>query len=198
MCQNWNCTEGYWKCADNLHCIKEEYVCDGEVGWRGCPDGSDEADCKERGCAEGMWMCRDYEKCIDIRLVCNSRTDCYDLSDESPDLCANWTCPDKYWKCKDNSKCIEETKILNHINSPDCPDGSDENPDFHIGRTCPDGYFTCNNSIQCVGTVICLIEAPGAIARLNLIPWSKSWGSELSNGGFGLKIGQILRKLSLF
>ena len=47
-------------------------------------------------------------------------------------------------------------------------------------------------------TVICLIEAPGAIARLNLIPWSKNWGSELSNGGFGLKIGQILRKLSLF
>ena len=47
-------------------------------------------------------------------------------------------------------------------------------------------------------TVICLIEAPGAIARLNLIPWSKNWGSELSNGGFGLKIGQILRKLSIF
>ena len=49
-----------------------------------------------------------------------------------------------------------------------------------------------------VPTVFCLIEAPGAIARLNLIPWSKSWGPELSNGGFGLKIGQILRELNLF
>ena len=37
-------------------------------------------------------------------------------------------------------------------------------------------------------TVICLIEAPGAIARSNLILWSKSLGSELSNAGFRLKI----------
>ena len=47
-------------------------------------------------------------------------------------------------------------------------------------------------------TVICLIEAPGAIARLDLIPESKSGASELSNSGFRLKIGQLLRKLSLF
>ncbi len=36
-------------------------------------------------------------------------------------------------------------------------------------------------------TVICLIEALAAIARLK----GKSWGSKLSNGGFGLKIGQL-------
>ena len=47
-------------------------------------------------------------------------------------------------------------------------------------------------------TVFCQIEAPGAIARLDMIPLSKSWGSGLSNGGFGLKFGQILKKLSLF
>ncbi len=35
-------------------------------------------------------------------------------------------------------------------------------------------------------TVICLIEVPSVIARLNLIQWSKSLGSALSNGGFGL------------
>ncbi len=35
-------------------------------------------------------------------------------------------------------------------------------------------------------TVFCQIEVPGAIARLNMIPWSKSWGSELSNSGFRL------------
>ncbi len=45
-------------------------------------------------------------------------------------------------------------------------------------------------------TIICLIEAPGGIARSNLIPWSKSWGSdsELSKAGVGLKIGQIIKK----
>ncbi len=36
-----------------------------------------------------------------------------------------------------------------------------------------------------VNTVICLIEPLSAIARLNLIPWSRSWDSELSNGGLG-------------
>ncbi len=47
-------------------------------------------------------------------------------------------------------------------------------------------------------TVICLIKAQGAIARSNMISLSKSWGSGLSNGGFGLKIGQLLRKLRQF
>ncbi len=47
-------------------------------------------------------------------------------------------------------------------------------------------------------TIICLIEAPGAIARSNLIPWSKSRGSEHSNAGFELKIGQLLGKIGLF
>ncbi len=47
-------------------------------------------------------------------------------------------------------------------------------------------------------TAICLIEVPGTIAKLNLIPWGKSRGSELSNGGFRLQIGQLLKKLSLF
>ncbi len=47
-------------------------------------------------------------------------------------------------------------------------------------------------------TVVCLIEVPGATARSNLMPCSKIWGSELSNAGFGLKIGQLLRKIGLF
>ncbi len=46
--------------------------------------------------------------------------------------------------------------------------------------------------------VICLIRAPGALARSNLIHWGKSWGSQLSNGGFRLKIRQLLKKLCLF
>ncbi len=42
-------------------------------------------------------------------------------------------------------------------------------------------------------TVICLIEALAAIARLK----GKSWGSKLSNGGFGLKIGQLFANMTL-
>ncbi len=44
------------------------------------------------------------------------------------------------------------------------------------------------------GTVICLIRAPGALARSDLIGWGESCCFQLSNGGFGLKIGQILKK----
>ncbi len=47
-------------------------------------------------------------------------------------------------------------------------------------------------------TVICLIRAPGALARSYLINLGESWSSQLSNGSFGLKIGQLLKKLCLF
>ena len=47
-------------------------------------------------------------------------------------------------------------------------------------------------------TLICLIRAPGVLARRDLIVWGKGWDSQLSNGGFGLKIGQLLKKLWRF
>ena len=44
-------------------------------------------------------------------------------------------------------------------------------------------------------TVFYLIRAQGALVRSDLISCAGSWGSGLSNVGFGLKIGQLLRKL---
>ena len=41
-------------------------------------------------------------------------------------------------------------------------------------------------------------KGAGAIARSCLIVLDKCWDSKLSNGGFRLKIGQILRKLWQF
>ncbi len=36
------------------------------------------------------------------------------------------------------------------------------------------------------------------IARLHIIQQAKSWGSELSNAGFELKIDQLLKKVGQF
>ena len=53
-------------------------------------------------------------------------------------------------------------------------------------------------------TVSCFVyrnipnKGAGAIARSCLIVLDQCWGSKLSNGGFGLKIGQILGKLWRF
>ncbi len=44
-------------------------------------------------------------------------------------------------------------------------------------------------------TVICLIEASGAIARLNPIPRGKNWGSELSNCGFRIENLANIKKI---
>ena len=46
-----------------------------------------------------------------------------------------------------------------------------------------------------VHTVFYLIRSQGALARSDLISWGCSLGSGLSNGGFELKIGQLLRNL---
>ena len=47
-------------------------------------------------------------------------------------------------------------------------------------------------------TLLSLIVAQGVLAMSDLIRWQKCWGFELSNGGLGLKIGQLLRILRQF
>ncbi len=75
---------------------------------------------------------------------------------------------------------------------------------FNMGQSmthnwlCNATYKLHNLNRSTWNTVICLMRAPGALARSNLIDLGRSWRSQLSNGGFGLKIGQLLKKLCLF
>ncbi len=109
-CHDWQCSPGFFKCDDG-QCLREQEVCNGKVG-TDCMDWSDESHCDSWTCPEGTWQCREQFQCILIRFVCNSYSDafsgnCFDQTDENPELCANWACPEDMWRCKDNSKCIE-------------------------------------------------------------------------------------------
>ncbi len=86
------------KCADNLQCIEQNYVCDGVID---CLDGSDEL-CKapcltsQLGTLEKTIVrkCKeDTTKCIPVEKYCDRLADCPLGSDEIDSHC---TCTD--WK----------------------------------------------------------------------------------------------------
>ena len=74
---DWNCTDGYFLCPDDLHCIAIEKVCDGKTAsgskYNGCLDESDEANCENWECAPDFWKCADNLQCIPARHVCSGR-----------------------------------------------------------------------------------------------------------------------------
>ena len=73
----WNCTEGYFQCPDDLHCITIQRVCDGKTALEaklyGCFDGADESNCEEWECAPDYWKCADNKQCIRAIHVCRGR-----------------------------------------------------------------------------------------------------------------------------
>ncbi len=108
-CREWQCHDDFWKCADELQCIRSYLVCDGQSGvadWFGhisaCNDLSDE---NNRLCGyctnENLWSCHDNKECIDINMVCDGRSDCHDHSDEDKEKCLAWGCPTNTDKCAD-------------------------------------------------------------------------------------------------
>ncbi len=72
----WNCTDGQFQCPDDLHCIKESNVCDGNYPLFSdrykCDDGTDEANCEQWQCHPEYWKCTD-NRCIPVAHVCNGR-----------------------------------------------------------------------------------------------------------------------------
>ncbi len=131
ICEHWECLPDYWKCANNLKCIKSERVCDGRDD---CNDGSDERTiCEYWECLPDYWKCAD-NRCIERKYVCDSNNNCNDESDEGV-ICEHWDCLPDYWKCADNVMCIatkyvcdgkgfDDSWSINNIFG--CKDGSDE------------------------------------------------------------------------
>ncbi len=78
-CEQWNCTDGYWKCKDNKQCIPFAEVCDGKDH---CNDKSDETNCDHFGCSEMQWKCVNEKDCIETAQVCDGLSDCPNNSDE--------------------------------------------------------------------------------------------------------------------
>ena len=74
---DWNCTEEYFLCQDDRHCIGIDTVCDGKTALYskryGCFDGSDEANCEIWECAPNFWKCADNKQCIRAMQVCRCK-----------------------------------------------------------------------------------------------------------------------------
>ena len=120
---------------------------------------SDEKDCPPRFpngryCSEDKYECKNHI-CINHNDLCDGKDDCGDDSDESEELCKNFTC-DKVQKFQcNNFKCIPRYYVCN--GEDDCGDGSDENNMTLCAnrpRPCPNLFsdFKCANG-QCVNTV---------------------------------------------
>ena len=146
MCGRQECGRGYWRCKDGSRCLRNEYVCDGDIqvyDTNTCPDKSDEnaTMCAQWKCIPGYIKCKDGLQCIhDIQMCTGHGTECRDKSDEDPIVCRQYQCIKRniykkprqytqYIKCADNLQCIPEENICNGLRDriwPDCLDGSDE------------------------------------------------------------------------
>ena len=153
LCEQWNCTPGFWKCDDNVQCIAAEFVCDGsnnndnDNNNNGCTDGSDEAHCEEWECPQNLWKCADNMQCILAEKVCDDQPDCRDKSDDHNLLC-NYCNQETEWPCNDGNGCAHRDKVCD--GEQHCNDGSDEFDNICMTWKCSVGKTKCENNLQCI------------------------------------------------
>ncbi len=144
-CEEWECNPGFWKCADNLQCIRAAAVCNRHLG---CLDGSDE-DNKLCGCEqENDWPCVDGNGCTHRSEVCDGHAHCMDNSDENETTCITWNCTIGQWKCHNSFQCIGILQLCD--GKPDCIDLSDEVKNICPKYKCTFGYSKCADKLQCI------------------------------------------------
>ncbi len=152
-CVEYECIATYWKCADNLQCLKAKHVCDGRgyisgiQSQYGCKDKSDEHNKLCGYCTrDGEWPCQDGDGCADTEQVCDGSSHCNDGSDEYRDVCLTWNCTEEMWKCHDNRLCIPRSSVCDgEIN---CIDSSDETD--CLTYTCLENARKCANNEECI------------------------------------------------
>ncbi|XP_077986933.1 low-density lipoprotein receptor-related protein 2-like [Glandiceps talaboti] len=110
-----------------------------------CPDNmnlsADNQTCEvSLFCSADMFKC-DNGYCLSMYWVCDQHNDCGDSSDESPDVCGQYTCGLARAFVCDNGKCVHTSWVCD--GDDDCSDGSDEN---RCGkRQCNNGDFSCDD-----------------------------------------------------
>lgn len=143
-------------CQDQLKCINQDWICDGEFD---CIDQSDELNCT---CKRNEFTCRNGE-CVLELLKCDGKSDCIDGSDEFS--CFNQSCFDSF-QCL-NGKCVPIDFVCDR--EDDCGDMSDEIECPTRGAPvcltaanftpCKDGSGCISNSLLCDGHLDCKDES---------------------------------------
>ncbi|XP_056591842.1 low-density lipoprotein receptor-related protein 1B isoform X1 [Triplophysa dalaica] len=144
-----SCESPSFLCPGTSVCVSQAEMCDR----RDCPDGSDAAACIDLCASPGDFLCKDRKKCVERNLVCDSRSHCFDGSDEvgCPTM-APTTSTTGSFKCRVGSKpCkyVRECVLYSHVcdGEMDCKDGSDEE-DCEL--QCNPGQFQCVQGKKCI------------------------------------------------
>ena len=116
-----SCPFYHFQC-DDLTCISDVHLCDGEID---CKNSEDEREC---GCNVKMSTSipQDYLKCpssycLPWNRVCNGITDCLNLEDET--MCHVYAC-EGMLHCKGQTHCVPMMETCDGYMN--CPQGEDE------------------------------------------------------------------------
>ncbi len=136
-CNNWTCSDGFWKCEVSNICIEINHLCNGiedcvkfpkldtsderncEINST-CEHGSENPNCEKHTCMYGLVLCNG--SCINELDVCDGLAHDQGRKDEL--CCTDVTCDDGFWKCETNEQCILSNTLCDGHSS--CLDNSDE------------------------------------------------------------------------
>ncbi|PAA66694.1 hypothetical protein BOX15_Mlig030287g1 [Macrostomum lignano] len=128
LCKRRRCAHGQFACAQSPgHCLPATMRCDGSFDCErtGLADYSDEMDCPAPGavargaCGPDQFRCLDGKSCVTRSFVCDDFKDCFDGSDESPDICRAADCE---FHC--DGRCLKASVRCD--GTIDCSSGQDE------------------------------------------------------------------------